>query len=427
MPTSPLLEELAWRGLLNQYTEGVGAALAGGSLTGYAGFDPTGSSLHIGHLVPVMALVHLQRHGHRPIVLVGGGTGMIGDPSGRSAERNLLTLDQVADNARAIRGQLEHFLDFDGPLAARMCNNADWLLELRMVDYLRDVGKHFTINFMLQKESVKSRLDSGLSYTEFSYMLLQAFDFLELYRREGCTLQLGGSDQWGNMTAGIELIRRSEGGEAHVFTLTLLLGADGKKFGKTAEGTSVWLDPARTSPYRFYQFWINTDDRDAGRYLRFFSLLDREVIETLEAAVAERPESREAQQALANDVTTRVHGAEAARLAAEVSRVIFDRRLDPRELSPEVLETLAAEIPCADVPSADGEAGFSVLDGLVELGMSKSKGEARRVLQQGGVSVNGVKLGAESSNFPHREALHGRYFLVRKGAREIGLLRVGRS
>jgi tyrosyl-tRNA synthetase len=422
-----LLEELAWRGLHHQHTDGAEPALASGSVTAYVGFDPTGSSLHVGHLVPVMGLVHLQRWGHRPIMLVGGGTGMIGDPSGRSAERNLITLDEVAANAEFIRAQLAKFLDFDGPHAARMRNNADWLLGVHLVDFLRDVGKHFTVNYMLQKDSVKSRMDSGISYTEFSYMLLQAYDFLQLFEREGCTMQLGGSDQWGNITAGIELVRRSLGAEAHAITLPLVTTADGKKFGKTAEGTSVWLDPARTSPYRFYQFWINADDRDAAKYLRMFTLLPREEIEALERELVERPESRTAQQALAVDVTQRVHGEEAARLAVEVSRVIFDRRIDPHSLTLPVLQTLSTEIPFVDLPGDPGQGTreLAVLDALVQVGLCKSKGEARRVLQQGGISLNGTKLGADEQAVPRERALHGGYFLVRKGAREIALVRLG--
>ena len=427
MSFTTLLDELAWRGLHYQHTDGAEAALATGSLSAYAGFDPTGSSLHVGHLVPVMGLAHLQRWGHRPIMLVGGGTGMIGDPSGRSAERNLITLDEVASNAESIRAQLARFLDFEGPNAALMRNNADWLLGMHLVDFLRDVGKHFTVNYMLQKDSVKSRMDSGISYTEFSYMLLQAYDFLQLFVRDGCTMQIGGSDQWGNLTAGVELVRRSLGGEAHALTLPLITTADGKKFGKTAEGTSVWLDPARTSPYRFYQFWINADDRDASKYLRMFTLMPREEIEQLERELVERPEARTAQQALAVDVTQRVHGEEAARLAVEVSRVIFDRRIEPHTLPLKVLQTLASEIPFADLAGdpVQGTRELAVLEALVLVGLCKSKGEARRVLQQGGISINGAKLGADEQVVPRERALHGGYFLVRKGAREIALVRLG--
>ncbi|HEY9450269.1 MAG TPA: tyrosine--tRNA ligase, partial [Gemmatimonadaceae bacterium] len=305
LPTAQLLDELTWRGMLNQYTEGLPEWLARGAVSAYCGFDPSAPSLHVGNLVPVMGLAHLQRAGHRPIVLVGGGTGMIGDPSGKTTERQLNTPEVVEANTRAIRGQLERFLDFSGAHGAIMRDNAEWLLKLGAVDFMRDVGKHFTVNYMLQKESVKSRMEAGISYTEFSYMLLQAYDYLALHRREGATLQIGGSDQWGNITAGVELIRRTEGSEAHALTLPLVTTAAGTKFGKTESG-AVWLDPARSSPYRMYQFWINTDDRDVGRYLRFFTLLGREEIEALDRETTEHPERRAAQQALASDVTARV-------------------------------------------------------------------------------------------------------------------------
>src|SRR5262245_58278910 len=305
MHSRPFLDELAWRGLLHQKTEGVAEALSAGQVSGYCGFDPTADSLHVGSLVPIMGLVHLQRAGHRPVALVGGGTGLIGDPSGRSTERPLADIAQVEANAVGIHKQLERFLDFSGPSAASMRNNADWLVPLQAVPFLRDVGKHFGINYMLAKESVKSRLDEGITFTEFAYMLLQAYDFLELNRRYGVTLQIGGSDQWGNITAGTDLIRRTLGAAAHGVTLPLVTKSDGSKFGKSESG-NVWLDPQRTSPYKFYQFWINADDRDASRYLRFYTLMEREEIEALDRAIAERPESREAQAALAFDVTSRV-------------------------------------------------------------------------------------------------------------------------
>src|ERR1041384_2438498 len=269
MRSQALLEELKWRGQLFQYTEQVEAALGRGQVTGYVGFDPTAPSLHVGNMVPLMGLVHLQRAGHKPIALVGGGTGLIGDPSGKASERPLSDASTVAANAAAVGKQLERFLDFSGPAAARMVDNAEWLTQLKAIDFMRDVGKHFTVNYMLQKDSVKGRMDAGISFTEFSYMLLQAYDFLELNRRYGATFQMGGSDQWGNITAGIELIRRTAGAEAHGVTFPLVATAAGTKFGKTESG-AVWLDATRTSPYKFYQFWINVDDRDVGRYLRFF-------------------------------------------------------------------------------------------------------------------------------------------------------------
>ncbi len=428
--TRSFLDELTWRDLVYQTTEGATAALTAGPVSGYCGFDPTADSLHVGSLVPIMGLVHLQRAGHRPVALVGGGTGMIGDPSGRTTERQLASREVVDANAQAIRRQLERFLDFSGPAAAVMRNNADWLEPMGVIPFLRDVGKHFTVNYMLAKDAVKTRLDEGVSYTEFSYMLLQAYDFLELHRRDGVTLQIGGSDQWGNITAGIELIRRVSGTAAHGVTLPLVTRADGSKFGKS-EGGNVWLDAARTSPYRFYQFWINADDRDAARWLRYFTLLSREEIETLEQAQTQRPEQREAQASLAFDVTARVHGDEEARVARDVSRLLFDRKADPRSFSASVIGKLRDEIPFrVTTPVRDPESSgtddlrVSVLDMLVETGLCKSRGDARRQLQQGAVTLNGRRLAMEEQSVGMPEALAGRYFLLRKGAREMALVEV---
>ncbi len=423
MPPAPLAE-LAWRELLFQHTEGLAAAFARGPVTGYCGFDPTASSLHVGNLIPVMGLVHLQRAGHRPIALVGGGTGMIGDPSGRSSERTLQTLETIGENAIAIRGQLARFLDFDGPNGAKLLNNAEWLTSLSLLEFLRDTGKHFSINYMLAKDSVKSRLEDGISFTEFSYMLLQAHDFLELHRREGVTLQLGGSDQWGNITAGLELIRKTDGAEAHALTFPLITNANGSKFGKSEAG-AIWLDAARTSPYQFYQFWMGADDRDVSRFLRFFTLLERDVIEALDAAVRTAPEKREAQRALALDVTTRVHGADAARVAREVSALLFEKA-DAQTLSDGALEALRSEIPFAVyAPPADspvaGE-GFDIYECLTALGIAASRGAAKRLLEQGGVSVNGAKLGAADRMIAPTALLRGRYLLIKKGARDFGLI-----
>lgn len=425
-PSAPI-SELAWRELLFQHTEGLPAAFAAGQVAGYCGFDPTASSLHVGNLVPVMGLVHLQRAGHRPIALVGGGTGMIGDPSGRSSERTLQTMATIAENAEAIRLQLAKFLDFEGPNAAKLVNNADWLAKLSLLDFLRDTGKHFSINYMLAKDSVKSRLDSGLSFTEFSYMLLQAHDFLELHQREGVTLQIGGSDQWGNITAGLELIRRTTNGDANALTFPLITNADGTKFGKSTGGGAVWLDPARTSPYTFYQFWIGADDRDVSRYLRFFTLLDRDTIEALDQSVRTAPEQRAAQRALATEVTTRVHGAEAARVAQEVSALLFEKA-DPQGLSDGALDALRHEIPFATyAASADGPAlseGIDVYECLTALGVAASRGAAKRLLEQGGVSINGTKLSAADRLVGEDRLLRGRHLLLKKGAREFGLIRV---
>jgi tyrosyl-tRNA synthetase len=419
LPAS-LLEELGWRGLVHQYTEGVAEWLSRGPLVAYVGFDPTAPSLHVGNLVPVMALVHVQRAGHRPVALVGGGTGMIGDPSGKSAERPLQSVDAIVQHARAIGFQLQRYLDFDGSNAARLVDNSEWLRPLGTIEFLRDVGKHFTINYMLAKESVKARLASGISFTEFAYMLLQAYDYLELHRREGVSLQLGGSDQWGNITAGVELVRRAEGREVHAITTPLVASASGKKFGKTEAG-AVWLDANRTTPYQFYQFWINTDDRDVGRYLRFFTLKSREEIEALERETAERPDHRVAQQELALEVTGRTHGDDAARVAAEMSALLFGKS-DPRSLSERALEALAREIPFTEIDlPANGALDTAEL--FVAARLLASKGAARRMLEQGGLYVNGERLTADTRVVPTNALLQGRHLLLRKGARDYALVR----
>ena len=413
-----LLDELSWRGMVYQHTDGLPDALATDSVSAYAGFDPTASSLHVGHLVPVMGLAHLQRAGHRPIALVGGGTGMIGDPSGKTAERQLVSEEEIESNSRSIEKQLRRFLDFDGTHAARMRDNAAWLRPLKAVEFMRDVGKHFTVNYMLAKDSVQSRIEGGISFTEFSYMLLQAYDFLELHRREGVTLQIGGSDQWGNITAGLELIRRVAGKTAHALTMPLVTTASGSKFGKTEAG-AVWLDAARTSPYKFYQYWINVDDRDAGKYLRLFTLMPRKEIEGLEKLLASAPEKREAQQALARDMTARAHGEEAGRVAEEVSRVLFGKA-DPASLTEPVLRALSDEVPFAESRETPG-----LLDALVTLKLAGSKSAARRLVEQGGVYLNGQRAAADT-DLGSVKPLAGGYHLLRKGARDYGLVRVGR-
>jgi tyrosyl-tRNA synthetase len=440
MPQTDLLAELSWRGLLHQYTDGLPEWLAARApVSGYCGFDPSAPSLHVGNLVPVMALLHLQRAGHRPVILVGGGTGLIGDPSGKTLERQLHAPEVVEANTRRIESQLRRFLDFDGATGAIVRDNATWLRPLGAIDFMRDVGKHFRVNAMLQKESVRARLESetGISYTEFSYMLLQAYDFVELNRRDGVTLQVGGSDQWGNITAGIDLVGRMTGGQAHGFTVPLIVNASGTKFGKSESG-AVWLDPAQTSPYRFYQFWINSDDRDVGRYLRFFTLLPRERIEALAAEMAERPEQRAPHRALARDVTARVHGESAARVAEEVSQAMFGA--DPRALSLEALEALEHEVPSATIGEGDGAAGESAgesagaphasLEGdipalLVRVGLAKSRSEARRLVAQGGVYVNGARV-AGDGGATDVQPLHGRYYFIQRGRQNKALVRVAR-
>ena len=414
-----LLDELSWRGLLYQHTEGIGEWLA--TPRGVdAGFDPTASSLHVGHLLPVMGLVHAQRAGHRAVALVGGGTGLIGDPGGKTAERPLSSIDQVEAQAQAIRAQLERFLDFRGQNPAVLRDNAEWLRPLRAIDLMRDVGKHFTVNYMLAKDSVQSRLDAGISYTEFSYMLLQAYDFLELKRRDDVTVQLGGSDQWGNMTAGMELIRRTGAGDAHVMTMPLMMKADGTKFGKT-EGGAVWLDASLTSPYRFYQFWVNSDDRDVGRWLRFLTLLPRAEIDELDRVASEHPERREAQRALAREVTTRVHGKDAARVAEEVSSLLFGGA-DARSLSAGAIDALGREIPTADVPLPPE--GVDVLDLLTETKLAASRGAAKRLVEQGGVYVNGARVAMAERTVTSAGLLAGGHALLRKGARDYALVRL---
>ncbi len=418
MSHSDFLAELAWRGMLMQQTDGAAKMLTAGPVSGYAGFDPTASSLHVGSLVPIMGLAHLQRNGHRPVVLVGGGTGMIGDPSGKTAERTLQTADQVIANAEAIGAQLARFLDFSGSGGALLRNNADWLLHMGAVEFMRDVGKHLTVNYMAAKDSVKSRMEAGISYTEFSYMLLQAYDFVQLRRRDGVTLQVGGSDQWGNMTAGVELVRRMDGAEAHAVTFPLLTTASGAKFGKTEAG-AVWLDADRTSPYQFYQFWMNTDDRDAGKYLRLMTLMDRDSIEALEREAAEHPERRDAQAALALEITSRVHGGEAANIAREVSLVLFGRG-DVSGLSAAALAALAREVPSATVTRGES---LTLPDLFVRANLVKSKGEARRLADQGGTYVNGERAGTATS-LSEMTPLAGSYLLLRKGARDYAVIQL---
>jgi len=407
--TSTLLDEVAWRGLLHEQTPGLAARLARGPITGYAGFDPTAPSLQVGNMIPVMLLAHLQRCGGHPVVVLGGGTGMIGDPSGRSAERPLLTAEDVAGNVERQRAQLARFLDFSGARAARLVDNREWLGEARLLEFLRDVGKHFTISYMLQKESVRSRMETGISYTEFSYMLLQAYDFLQLHARHGCELQVGGSDQWGNITAGIELIRRVAGAEAHALVAPMVTTATGAKFGKSA-GNAVWLDPAMTSPYQFFQYWINADDRDAERYLRMFTFQPREEIESLLGEHARNPGARVPHRALAADVTTLVHGAAAAASAAEAARILFGD-LEPARAKAATWRLLATELPSATLP-ADVGADTPVLDLVAGTSLVKSRSDARRQLTQGGITVNGQRV-TETS--PTGAPLAGGVYLVQRG------------
>ena len=411
-----LLDELKWRGLLHDHTPELPARLAKGPITAYVGFDPTAPSLQVGNLVPVMLLAHLQRHGGKPIVVLGGGTGMIGDPSGKSNERPLLELDQLAANVATQRAQFERFMSFGrGAGDAAMVNNADWLTKLDLVGFLRDIGKHFTLSYMLQKESVKSRIESGISFTEFTYMLLQAYDYLELFRRHGCELQMGGSDQWGNITAGMELIRRVEGGAAHALVAPLVATSSGAKFGKS-EGQAIWLDAARTSPYQFYQFWINQDDQDIERYLGMFTFLTRDEISALMAGHAEARGARRPHRALARDLTEHVHGQAAAEGAEQAAAIMFGD-LDPRKASAGVWKTLAGELPTATIAIT---AESLVVDVLVAAEVVKSKSEARRQIEQGGIAVNGAKVtdAAAAVGAP----LTGGYYLVARGKKTFHLI-----
>ena len=420
-----LYGEFEWRGLVYDATEGLREAFEKERVTAYIGFDPTASSLHVGSLLPIMALARLQRFGHAPIALVGGGTGMIGDPSGKTQERALLSIEEVDANAHGMRAQLERFLDFDAtPNAARMVNNADWLREVGLLEFLRDTGKHFTVNYMLAKESVKRRIggDEGISFTEFAYMLVQAYDYHHLYRTTRCELQIGGSDQWGNIVAGCDLVRKVAGARVHGLVMPLVTTTAGTKFGKTEAGT-VWLDPARTSPYRFYQFWLNTDDRDVVKYLKFFTWLDRGAIGELERAVAEAPHERAAQRTLAREVTRAVHGdAELAR-AERASSVLFGGSL--AEASLDDILTVFDDVPSIDVPRGSLEAGLGVTDLVVASGLASSKGEAARLVKQGGLYLNDSRVADDRGRVTLADALASQVIVLRKGARERRLVRVG--
>lgn len=426
MPQSgSLFEEYSWRGMVFDATPGLSDILSKESVSAYIGFDPTASSLHIGSLLPIMCLARLQRFGHTPIAIVGGGTGLIGDPSGKTKERQLLNAVQVEENLAGIRSQLEPFLDFNAARnPARIVNNLDWLGGLGLIDFLRDTGKHFTVNYMMSKESVRRRLDSedGISYTEFTYMMLQAYDFLKLNELHDCTLQLGGSDQWGNILAGAELIRRVRGGKAHGLVFPLVTNAAGTKFGKTESGT-VWLDPERTSPYRFYQFWLNTDDRDVIPYIKYFTWLDRPDVEELEVAVAGRPGQREAQRTLARNVTEMVHGPAALEGAERASKVLFGGAMEALSASEllDVFEEAPSSEFDSDVFAGDG-IGF--LDLMNRTGLAASRGEARRLVKSGGVYLNNVRVVDEARSITRQDCIEGRLLVLRKGKKNYRLVQV---
>ncbi|MGW4157561.1 tyrosine--tRNA ligase [Micromonospora chersina] len=415
-----LTDELLWRGLIQDSTglDELRALLDGGSATFYVGFDPTAPSLHVGNLMQVVMARRLQLAGHRPLLLVGGATGQIGDPK-ESAERTLNPPEVIAGWVRRIRDQLSPFVSYTGENAAQLVNNLDWTGEMSVVEFLRDVGKHFPVNKMLAREVVKARLETGISYTEFSYQLLQANDFFELHRRHGCQLQYGGSDQWGNITAGVDYIRRRGAGPVEAFTTPLVTKSDGTKFGKSETG-AVWLDPQMTSPYAFYQFWVNADDRDVSRYLRYFSFRSREELEELEKATAERPQARLAQRALAEELTTLVHGEREMAQAVAASQALFGRgSLD--ELSPETLRAALTEAGLVHLDELPDVAGL-----LKESGLVPSMKEARRVIAEGGAYVNNVRIAEVDATVSPADLLHGRYLVLRRGKRNFAGVELGR-
>ncbi|MDO8836082.1 MAG: tyrosine--tRNA ligase [Vicinamibacterales bacterium] len=425
MTASDAFSEFQWRGLVYESTEGLREVLAREKVTLYIGFDPTAASLHVGSLLPMMALARMQRFGHRPIAIVGGGTGMIGDPSGKTAERQLLTVEKIDENVAGIRAQLARVLDFDAPVnPARIINNGDWLRELHLLDFLRETGKHFTVNYMLAKESVKRRLEQedGVSYTEFSYLMLQAYDYLLLYDRYKCALQMGGSDQWGNITAGCDLIRKLRAGKAHGLVMPLVTTSSGVKFGKTEAG-AVWLDPALTSPFRFYQFWLNTDDRDVPKYLRAFTFLDQDAVMALDDELTQSPEKREAPRALAREVTGLIHGPDAVVRAERASALLFGDRIT--ELTVDEVTAVFDDVPSTVVEAARfGGDGMSVTELLAATGLAGSKGEAARLIKGGGVYVNNRRVADERGRLTADVAIEGRLFVLRKGARQYHLVRL---
>jgi tyrosyl-tRNA synthetase len=416
--SSGILDELGWRGLIAQSTDldALAAEAQRGPMTVYAGFDPTAPSLHAGHLVPLLALRRFQRAGHRPIVLAGGATGMIGDPRD-VGERSLNEADTVAAWTERIRGQLERFVDFDeSATGAVVVNNLDWTAPLSAVEFLRDIGKHFSVNVMLDRDTVRRRLEGeGISYTEFSYMLLQANDYVELHRRYGCVLQIGGSDQWGNIIAGVRLVRQKLGAAVHALTVPLVTAADGTKFGKSTGGGSLWLDPQMTSPYAWYQYFVNTADADVIRYLRWFTFLSADELAELERATVERPQQRAAQRRLARELTVLVHGEAATEAVEHASRALFGQgeldRLDEATLAAALREASVAELKPG---SPDG-----IVDLLVASGLSASKGAARRTIGEGGVSVNNVRIDSEDWTPRSADFLHGRWLVLRRGKRNI--------
>ncbi|WP_010277485.1 tyrosine--tRNA ligase [Paenibacillus senegalensis] len=414
-----LLEDLEYRGLIYQMTdkEGLQKKMEEESILLYCGFDPTADSLHIGSLLPILCLRRFQLAGHRPIALVGGGTGMIGDPSGRSTERSLNTGETVASWTESLKRQLSAFLEFEGDHAAQMASNYDWLAPLDVITFLREVGKNFTVNYMLAKDSVNSRMADGISFTEFSYMILQAYDFYKLNKEQHCTLQIGGSDQWGNITAGLELINKMGGGEAYGMTMPLVTKSDGKKFGKSESG-AIWLDRNKTSAYQFYQFWINTDDQDVVKFLKYFTFLTKDEIEALAVEVQERPEQRAAQRALAREVTAIVHGWDAVESAEKISKALFSGEVN--ELSEgELVEALE------DVPSTtlEDHEEISLMDLVMAVQAAPSRRQARQDIESGAVYVNGERMSGQDAMITREHRLHGKYIVLRRGKKKYFLAR----
>ncbi len=416
-----LIDDLQWRGLIAQSTdlESLSSDLDAGSMSYYIGFDPTAPSLHLGNLLQIQTMRRFQAHGHRPLALVGGATGLIGDPK-MTGERTLNAVDVVEEWVARLRSELSRFFDFEGPAAAQLVNNFDWTRDVDVIAFLRDIGKHFSVNRMLDREAVAARLaGDGISFTEFSYQLLQSNDYLELYRRHGCRLQMGGSDQWGNITAGVDLIRRVEATHVHALTTPLVTKADGTKFGKTESGT-VWLSPTMTSPYAFFQFWLNADDRDVSTYLRFYSMRSHEEIESLEEATRAEPSRRAAQRALAQELTTLVHGAAATEAVQAAAEALFGQG-DLAAIPADVLDAALRELPHAVIPReevADGELP-DIVDLLVRSGLSPSRGQARRTIGEGGAYVNNERVEDEAFRFAAGDLLHGRFLVLRRGRRTL--------
>ena len=428
--THSIIDELRWRGLIHVtedgqelFTPGLDELLVRERITAYIGFDPSADSLHIGNLIGIMMLVRMQRHGHRPIAIAGGGTGLIGDPGGKSQERPLLTRDVLQANLEGIRAQLARFLDFGArDNAARLINNADWLEQISAIDFMRDVGKHFSINYMLAKESVRSRMTDGISYTEFSYMLLQAYDYLTLFDRYGCVLQMGGSDQWGNITAGVDLIRRVRGSQAHALVTPLITTATGAKFGKTEAG-AVWLDANKTSPFQFYQFWLNTADADVVRFLKYYTLLTLDEINEFEEEVVTRPEKREAQQRLAAEVTRMTHGESGLQKALAATNVLFGG--DISGMSADELLDIFQDVPSSSLPRERFEGdGIAMRDLVALVGLASSRSEARRLIQGGGIALGNWRVSDPKYGVKLDHAIDGRVVVLRRGTREYRLVRL---